>query len=460
LALAQRTLALPRRVERDLTTGSLVSLIASQSAPSVAEMALMNTVGLVQAFWMGHVSETALAAVAIGTTLRIVLISPMMGLSAGGMALVAHHIGAKERRKADHAVMQTILLVFLFIAPIMVVAQSMAPVFLRWMGTSGELQANALAYVRIVFGGLLFMEMLPTMNGVIRGAGHPEYTLGANMVHIVVMFAVGTALVLGTGPFPALGVSGAAWAAVTGSAAGVAAQLIILIGGRAGVRLHLRDAVPDWSTMKRILRIAVPSAAQRFSPNLANALLVRIVTGFGPEVLTAYSLVSRISAFLSCPGMGISTAAAAMVGQNLGARKPDRAGRSVFLSGVGAAGASLLLFGVLNLSPRFWLGFFGTSPTVMAVAVIAARFLLLSGTATSLSSVLDRSLVAAGDALMVMAISIASLWIGQVGLVWLLSTPLGLGPMGIWAGIGLGYLISCLGMAYRFQQGRWREARV
>jgi putative MATE family efflux protein len=458
--LAQRALALPRRSERDLTTGNLVQLIAAQSAPSIAEMALMNTVGLVQAFWMGHVSETALAAVAIGTTLRIVIISPMMGLSAGGMALVAHYIGAKERRKADHAVMQTILMVFLFIVPLMVVGQSMAPLFLSWMGATGELHANTLAFVRIIFGGLLFMEMLPTMNGVIRGAGHPEYTLRTDMVHVAVMFSVGTALVLGPGPFPALGVSGAAWAAVAGSAAGVAAQFVILSDGRAGVRLHLRDAVPDWPTMKRILRIALPSAAQRFSPNLANAILVRIITGFGAEVLTAYSLVSRIASFLACPGMGISNAAAAMVGQNLGASKPDRAGRSVLISGVGAAGASLLLFGLLNLSPRFWLGFFGTSPTVMAVAVIAARFLLLSGTATSLSTVLDRSLVAAGDALMVMAISIASLWLGQVGLVWLLSTQLGLGPMGIWAGIGLGYLISCLGLAYRFQQGRWRQARV
>ncbi|MBC7237587.1 MAG: hypothetical protein H5T69_17230, partial [Chloroflexi bacterium] len=295
--MAQRAIALPRRARRDLTSGSIVRLIVAQSAPSIAEMALMNVVGLVQAFWMGQVGGTALASVAIGTTLRIVLISPMMGLSAGGMAVVAHHIGAQEPRKADHAVMQTIVLVLLFIAPIIVLGQIMAPTFLRWMGASGELLANSLAYVRIIFGGLLFMEMLPTVNGVIRGAGHPEYTLRTNVVNIAVLIAVGTALVLGPGPFPALGVRGAAWAAVAGSTAGVLAQLVILIGGWAGVRLHLRDIAPDIATMKRILRVALPAAAQRFSPNLANALLVRIVTGFGAEVLTAYSLVSRISAF-------------------------------------------------------------------------------------------------------------------------------------------------------------------
>ncbi len=456
----QTALARPRRARRDLTTGKIVPLVMVQSAPSILEMALTNTVSLVQAFWMGQVGETALAAVAVGTTLRIVLISPMMGLSAGGMAVVAHHIGAQEQREADHAVMQTILLVLLIIAPTMVVAHLMAPTFLRWMGTSGALYADTLGFVRVTFSGLVFLEMLPSMNGVIRGAGHPEQTLYTNIVNIVVLLAVGSSLVLGLGPFPALGVRGAAWAAVAGAFAGVIAQFVILRAGWAGVRIHLRDAVPNLAMMKRILRIALPASAQRLSPNLANALLVRIISGFGDEVLTAYSLVSRISTFLTCPGMGISLASAAMVGQNLGACKPDRAQRSAWVAAATAATISLTLFGVLNLTPRFWLGIFNPSPAVMTVGVMASRYLLLSGTATNLSNVLDRSLTAAGDALMVMVIAIASLWLGQLGMVWLLAHGLGLGPMGIWLGMGLGYLMSCIGMAARFLQGRWRQARV
>lgn len=452
--------AAPAVAGRDLTTGSIARAMLVLSWPATAEQLLLNTTGLAHAYWLGRVGDSALAAMVMGTALRIVLISPMMGLSMGGMAVVARHVGAREQELADRAVMQTLVLVCLIVTPLMVIGQLMAPTFLRWMGASGEVLDDAIAFVRIIFSGLLFMEMLPTMNGVIRGAGHPEYTLRTNIINIVVLLALEPILVLGLGPFAPLGVRGAAWASLIGTTAGVASQVVILIRGTAGVRIHLRDAVPDWGMMRRILRVALPTAAQRFSPNMADALLLRLVSSFGDNTLAAYSLVSRLLGLLRAPGMGVGGAAATMVGQNLGAGKPERAERSARIGSWGAAGSSLLLFGLLSALARPVLGAFDPSPPVLAIAVTLTYYLVVAGAGQAYLTVMSSVLASAGDAVAAMAINMTALWAGQLPLGWLLSHPLGMGPEGIWLGLAVGFLLGGVAIAARFRRGRWRRAGV
>lgn len=448
------------RRERDLTSGDLAKQILALSLPATAEMVLFSVGGLAHAFWMGQVGGMALAAVTMGTTLRIVLISPVMGLSAGGMAVVARHIGARDARKADHAVMQAILLIVLVVTPLAVLGQLMGPTFLAWMGGHGSLLKDAVAYVRIIFAGLLFMEMLPTVNGVIRGAGHPEHTLRINCVSLAVTVVAEPILVLGLGPFAALGIRGAAWASVLGSAMGVAAQLATLLTGGAGLRLHLRDASPDWSVMKRILRIAIQTATQRGSVNLANAVLIRLVASLGDTVLTAYSVIARLLGLLQGPALGIGGAAAALVGQNLGAKRPIRAERAIRLASWAALICAGVLFGGLNIRPAAIVGLFDRTEAVVAIGVVAVRYAMLSGTAFAWSTVVGRALGGAGDALSPLLVSLGSLWLVQLPLCWGLSRGLHLGPQGLWGGLAVGYLVSAVGMTLRFRQGRWKRIRL
>jgi len=423
-------------------------------------MALFGVSGLVHAYWMGRVGRTALAAVTIGTTLRIALISPMMGLSAGGMAVVARHVGARDQRRADHAVMQTILLIFAFILPLCILGQLMGNTFLGWMGAEGALREEALAYLRIIFGGLVFMEMLPTLNGVIRGAGHPEYTLRINIVNVVMMLLLEPILVLGLGPLPAMGVRGAAWATVLSSASGVGAQLLTLRRGSAGLRIHLRNARPDRAVIKSVLKIALPTSAQRFSPNLAAALLMRLVTSFGNEVLTAYSVVMCLFGFLQCLPRGIGSATATIVGQNLGARRPARAERGTMLAVRGAIAASLVLFGALTICPAGLLGLFDRTEAVLAIGMVATRYGLLWGTGMGWSTVVGMALGGAGDAVSPMLVNMGALWLVQLPLCWALSRGLGWGPQGIWAGMAVSFAVSAVAMALRFKGGRWKEIVV
>jgi len=376
------------------------------------------------------------------------------------MAIVARHIGAQEERQADHALMQTILLITIFVVPLSIIGETAGPVFLRWMGVRDEVLQEAIRFLRITFAGLFFMEMLPSLNGVIRGAGHPEYTLRINIVSTIVLALSLPILVLGWGPIPAMGVSGSALAAVLGSAAGVAGQGVTLIHGWAGVTLHREDVWLDRHMMGRILRISLPTAAQRFSPNLANALLVRLVTSFGSEILAAYSLASRLTDFLQFPANGISTASGTMVGQNLGAKHPERAERSAVLSSYAAAISSFTLLLVLNaFAPRV-LGSFTQDATLLGPGTTILRYALLWCTALAWSWVMGYGLTAAGDAVSPMVINIASLWLILLPLAWALSWPARMGPSGIWLGMGIGHLVSAILMTWRFRRGHWKTKVV
>jgi putative MATE family efflux protein len=448
------------RPKRDLTSGRLGRLIAQLALPSMVETALMSVSGLLQAYWLGQIGSTGLAAMAVGTTLRIVLISPMMGLSGGGMAIVARHIGAHEERQADHAVMQTMLLGTLFVIPLSILGQIAGPTFLRWMGVQDEVLREAIRFLRIIFAGLFFMEMLPSLNGVIRGAGHPEWTLRINIVATIVSAILLPILVLGWGPIPRMGVSGAALASVLSSAAGVLAQWITLLRGWAGVSLHREDVWLDRRMMGRILRISLPTAAQRFSPNLANALLVRLVTSFGSQVLAAYVLASRVTDFLQFPAMGISTASATMVGQNLGAKRPERAERAAFLSSYAAAASSFtLLFGLNLFAPRV-LGWFTQDNVLIGPGTVILNYALLWCTASAWSQVMSSGLTGAGDALSPMTINIGSLWLILLPLAWTLSWGAHMGPAGIWLGLGVGYLVSAVAMTWIFRRGHWKTKNI
>lgn len=445
------------RPQRDLTTGSLGRLVLQLSLPSAAETALLQVVTLLDLVWLGRIGGAALPAATLGYTLRLVLISPMMGLSVGGMALVARHLGARNRERADHALTQTMLLVIVIVLPLSVIGLLFAPTFLRWMGAEGALLTDAVAYCRVIFAGLLFMEMLPTMNGVIRGAGHPEYTLRSNIVNVGVMAVAEPVLVLGLGPFPALGVAGAGWAAVIGSVAGVAAQMFVLARGSAGVTARLADARPDPGTMRRILKVALPTAAQRFSPNLANAILIRLVAGLGTDVLSAYSVVSRLFGFLQCSSMGIGNAAATMMGQNLGAGKPTRAERATTIGMWSSFGVSLATYSLLNVAAVPVLGLFLRDAAVIAIGAQALLFTILSGVGFGWLQVVSYALSGAGDALSPMVINMAALWLVQLPACWALSGPAGLGATGVWVGLAVGYLAGAAAITLQFRRGRWKE---
>jgi putative MATE family efflux protein len=443
---------------RELTVGNVRSQVFGLAVPATVESALQTTVRLLDTYWMGRVGGMAVASVAMSTALRMVLISPMMGLSMGGQAVVSRYVGERDQERADRAVMQVLLLIALFTLPITVLGYTLTPALLRLMGASEAVLPNATSFLRIIWGGLFFMECLPTMSGVLKGAGRPEYTLRINLLNMAVLGISEPVLALGLGPFPAMGFRGAALASVLGAASGVLGVMIILGTGQAGVRLHLRDIKPDWTMMKRVLKISIPASVERFSPNLGAATFMRLISSFGDQVLTAYSIFTQLYGFFQAATMGVGLASATMVGQNLGAGKPERSELAAKTGAKGAMLVSLLLYGTLALAPQVVLVRFTQDPVVINAAALAIRVTVIGSAIRGWGQVMGRSLAGAGDAVSPMLASIGALWIVQLPAAWLLSGLLG--PLGIWIGMVMGDSAHAVATTWRFRQGRWKTIRV
>ena len=441
-----------------LSTGSVAAHVLRLSVPSAGEVALFGLLPLIHAYWMGRLEGEALSAVAMGSALYSVITTVMRGFSRGGMAAVAHAVGADDSEGANHVATQTALLLGFTAIPTAVLGLVGAPWLLSVMGPRGQLLREATSYLRVSMWGLIFLEMVPCMDNVVRAAGYPRYTMIANTANVVAMALLEPFLVMGVGPIGPMGVRGAGLASVLGSMAGSGVLGWVLWRGKAGLRVKLSDLKPNSHSLASIIRIGSPVAVQRLSPSLSRAIQMAIVALLGADVLTAFSVVSQLSWFLQCPTTGIGLATATMAGQNLGARRPDRAVRSVIVGASGALAVTAFLFGLLTLWPRWAIGLFSPSAAVLTIAAIATQYALWAQSAGALANVIGAALEGAGDTLPPMIVHTCSLWLVQMPLAWVLSRWLRMGHIGVWLGLVAGYVSRAVFLTLCFWRRRWIQS--
>ena len=323
------------------------------------------------------------------------------------------------------------------------------------MGSSRSPRAPTVAYARVIFLGLIVMEMLPSLGFMLSSAGSPQLFLQMNLLSLLSFLALEPL-------FIKLGwdVIGAALALVLSNAIGTAFGLYLLTTGKASVQITLADLRPNGPMMKRILRIALPAVIQRGMPNLANTILMRFVATYGAATLAAFNLLNRVSMLILIPSTGMGRAAPAMVGQNLGARKPERAARAVNIIALTAGLIAATILGSLVLFARPALSLFTHDPDTIVIGVHAVRILALSQFFLVLGTVMDGGLTGAGDTLSPMVINIIVLWLVQIPAVWLLSQRWGWGVDGVWWGLVISMGVQALLMAGRFWQGRWKQVEI
>jgi len=445
---------------RDYTSGSLVRNIWDLGLPLAGSSLLFSLPSIAESYWLGKVSRTALAAASMGMALRIVLISLIMGVSTGGMALVARHVGAREQEAADRATEQTQLLIVGAAVLLGAVGYTFAPALLRLMGAEGDTWGEAVRYARVIFVGLWAMELIPSMGAVLRGAGSADWAFRINVVSTGALLLLQPLLTLGLGPLPALGVQGAALAQVLGNTVGVAFQQMVFLTGRARVRIRLKDLGVDRHMMARILRLALPSSVERFMPNLAQTIMLKLVAAWGETTLAGYAVTTRLFGLAMMVTMGFGGAAPTLVGQNLGARKPTRAERSAWL--VAAIACGLV---VVTLIPLAWgapraIALFNSDPEIVAVGVRCLRIMALGRVFLTLATVIAMALRGAGDTLSPMWISTGTLWLVQIPLTYALPRIAGWGVTGLWVALTITPLVTAGAVCLRFLQGHWKTIRV
>ena len=449
-----RRLRTGRAERHDITQGSLVHNIGYLAGPILLSQLLFMAPNLYDAVWLGRLGSGAQAAAGLASSVRFTMISVLMALSGGSGAVVARFVGAKDQENANLAVLQAVIMMVLSSGFLGIVGVVFAEPLMRLAGADAEVLPLAVRYARILFAGLIAMEMVPSVSGMLNAAGAPGVGLAMRGWVLVTMFVAEPLLVRW------LGLEGAVLALVGSNAIGMFWGLGVLLSGRAPVRIDVHNLRLDIQLMKRILKVALPAVVQRGTPNLAMSLLMRLISSYGAVTLAAWSIVQRIASFAQIPGMGLSFVTPAMVGQNLGAGRPERAERAVPLIARAAVGATVVVVIVLLVFAPQMMTLFSDDAGTVAAGARMLRILSVGYLAFAFNSVYDAAQAGAGDTASPMAINLVALWIVQIPLAFLLSLAFRLGADGIWFALVIGWFVQAALMFWRYRQGRWKSTRI
>ncbi len=440
--------------QRDITQGSLVSNIAGLARPIVASLTLFSFPNIYDTIWLGQLGRDAQAVAGLTMSVRFVMISVLIGLSIGGGAVVSRYVGAKEQDKANLAALQAVVLMIAASSSLGIVGLIFARPLLALVGADSTTLPLALRYSRIIFAGLITLEMVPSVGAMLNAAGAPQVMLGMTLL------SAGTLLVGEPLLVKWMGIEGAALALVGSNGIGMLWGLGVLVAGRASVRLDLRNLRLDFPMMGRILRVTLPAILQRGTPHLAAAYLTRLVSAYGAPTLAAWVVAKRIADFALIPVMGLTRVASPMVGQNLGAAQPERAARSVSIIARAVMLVAGGVFGALILLAPQVMALFSRDVETIFIGTHIVRMLSVGYVGVALNFVFESAQAGAGDTLSPMTINLIAVWIIQVPLAYLLSRTVGLGVNGIWIALILGWALQAMLMGLRFRQGHWKLKRI
>jgi putative MATE family efflux protein len=445
----------------NLTEGSIPGAIGALAMPMLVAGVLQNFQSIIDLFWVGRLGPGAVAAVSVSGTILFLLSPFLMGISTGTVALIARAIGAGRSDDANRAAGQSLILALSLGALCAVVGFSLSGWAFRRLGAPEDIMADGVAYLRIMLVGGFTMFALFIGNAALQGAGDAMTPMRIMAMANVVNLVLDPLLIFGLGPFPQLGVRGAAVATVLAQAAAAAMALSWLFGGKTTLHVRRNEWKPDFEVLWRIVRIGVFGAAQMVARSWMSVFLMGIVTSCGKNAIAAYGTGMRFHMLIMMPAFALGGAAATLVGQNLGAGKPDRAVRSAWLAaGIDAAFMALAAVVMMLLAPTL-IGFFNRhDPEVVKIGAHYLRTVSPSYVFVAFGIVLGRSLNGAGDTVAPMVITILTLWGVQVPLAVQLSHMWEPATQGIWWAIATANVLNALLVAGWFQAGFWKRKRV
>ena len=444
---------------REYTTGPIGRAVFVLAVPMVLEMAMESIFAVTDVFFVSRLGADAIATVGLTESLLASIYAVAVGLAIGATATVARRIGEHDRDGAARSAVQATLLGIIVSAVIGFAGVRYGGDFLRIMGASpGEL-AHA-SYTRIMLGGNATILLLFLVNAIFRGAGDAAIAMRvlwlANFINIV----LGPCLIFGLGPFPRLGVAGAAIATTIGRGTGVAYAFSRLLrrGGRIEIRRrHLRV---EPARVGRIARLSGSGALQAFVATASFLGVVRILATYGSDALAGYTIAMRVIMFALLPSWGLGNAAATMVGQSLGAGKPERAERAVWL----AALYNLCFLGAMGIALVFCapsvIALFTRDAGIATYGVDALRIVAAGFVFYAVGGVVTQAFNGAGDTLTPTWLNLAVFWCGEIPLAYVLAAPLRFGPRGVFVAIFAAFSILALASAALFRRGTWKSRMV
>jgi putative MATE family efflux protein len=444
-----------RGTHHDYTEGTIGRAIFLLAVPMVLETVMESVFAVVDVFFVSRLGADAVATVGLTESMMVLVYSLAMGLGIGATATVARRIGERDAEGAAHAAAQAIVLGLIVSAVLGAVGVALAPTLLRMMGGSPAVIANA-AFMQVMLGANATVLLLFLINAIFRGAGDAAIAMRvlwlANWINIV----LGPLLIFGVGPFPELGVVGAAVATNIGRGTGALYAISRLF--RPGARVHVarRHFAFDPALMWQMIRLSGSGTLQILIGTASWIGLIRVISSFGSAALAGYTIGIRVIIFALLPSWGLSNAAATMVGQALGAKKPERAERAVWI----AARYNLVFLGTVGvlfvLLARAIVSLFTTDPAVAPYAVDCLRIVALGFVFYAYGMVITSSFNGAGDTWTPTWLNLVVFWLWEIPLAYALAVVLDMGPRGVFVSITVAYSTLAVLSAWLFRKGRWK----
>jgi len=449
-----------RGTRHDYTSGPIGRAIFLLAVPMVLEMIMESIFAVVDVFWVAKLGAAAIATVALTESMMAIVYTLAFGLAIGTTATVARRVGEKDPDGAANAAVQSLVLGLVVSLSLGALGAMFAPDLLRIMGAGPDVLGMGTGFARVMLGGSASVFMLFVINAAFRGAGDAAVAMRvlwfANGLNIV----LGPLFIFGVGPFPELGVTGAAVATTIGRSAGVLFAASRLWRGAGHIAVHREHLSVRVSSMVSLVRLCAVGTLQILLSTTAWIGLIRILATFGSVVVAGFGIAMRIVVFALLPAFGLSNAAATMVGQSLGAGDPRRAESAVWtasrynLAFLGALGTVIVL-----LAP--WIvGAFTSDTAVARVATLGLRIIGLGFPLYAFGMVMTQSFNGAGDTWTPTWINVFVFWLFEIPLAWALSKYTSFGYVGGFVAITIAYCALAITSAFLFRRGTWKTKRV
>ncbi len=446
--------------QEDFTTGSMRKAIFMLAIPMILEMLMESTFALVDIIFVSQISVNAVATVGLTESVITLLYAVAIGLSMSATAVVARRTGEKDKPGAAKAAVQAIFLGAAVAVIIGIIGIIYPKEILGLMGAEESLIAEGYGYTRILIGGNITIMLLFLINAVFRGAGDASVAMWTLVLSNGLNIILDPIFIFGLGPIPAYGVEGAAIATTIGRGVAVIGQFMILFFGWGRIKIGIKDFVINLPVMWSLIKVSLGGIGQFLIGTSSWVFLMRLVSEFGSEVLAGYTISIRVMMFTLMPAWGMSNAAATLVGQNLGAKRPERAEISVWKTGKYNAIFMAVISVIYLIFAKYIIGLFSDVADVVNYGALSLQVIAAGYIFYAYGMVVTQSFNGAGDTRTPTVINFFCFWVFQLPFAYLAAFTFDWGPSGIFIAITLAEILIAMVSVWLFRKGKWKTVQV
>ncbi len=446
--------------EQEFTSGSIRRAVFMLSIPMILEMLMESIFAIVDIFYVSQVSVNAVATIGLTESVITLIYAIAIGLSMAATAVVARRVGEKDLEGASQATVQVIILGVAVAAVISVIGIMYPKEILALMGAEPDLIAEGYGYTQVLLGGNVTIMLLFLINAVFRGAGNASIAMWTLVLSNGLNIILDPMFIFGFGPIPEFGVQGAAIATTIGRGSAVVFQLFILFYGYSKLKVRVRDLVVRVGVMMNLIKVSLGGIGQFLIGTSSWVFLMRIMSEFGSDVLAGYTIAIRVMLFTLMPSWGMSNAAATLVGQNLGAQKPDRAEQSVWVTGKYNAYFMAIVSVIYLVFAKQIILLFNQESEVVKFGALCLQVIAAGYVFYAYGMVVIQSFNGAGDTKTPTWINFICFWVVQLPFAYIVSINFDAGPKGVFWAITIAEVLIAIIGVWWFKKGKWKAVKV